>query len=171
MPRPRVVIIGGGFGGLSAARELARAPVDVLLIDRHNHHVFTPLLYQVATAGLSPGDIASPIRWILRKQKNLKVWLGEAIAVDPAARTVQLADDVISYDHLILAAGGRSSYFGHDEWRSGSFPLKTMEDALALRRQVLFAFERAERERDKQAQRGLLTFVVVGGGPTGVELA
>jgi NADH dehydrogenase len=171
MARPRVVIIGGGFGGLAAAKSLARAPVDVLLIDRTNHHVFTPLLYQVATAGLSPGDIASPIRWILRKQRNLKVWLGEACAVDPAARTVRLKDETVPYDYLILAAGGRTSYFGHDQWHQASFGLKTLEDALALRRQVLLAFERAERERDKQVQRGLLTFVVVGGGPTGVELA
>jgi NADH dehydrogenase len=166
-----VVIVGGGFGGLSAARALARAPVDVLLIDRHNHHLFTPLLYQVATAGLSPGDIASPIRWILRKQRNLEVWLGEVTAVDPATRTVRLGDESVPYDYLILAAGGRTSYFGHDEWRPASFALKTMDDALDLRRHVLLAFERAERERDRQAQRGLLTFVVVGGGPTGVELA
>ena len=166
-----MVIIGGGFGGLAAARALARAPVDVLLIDRQNHHVFTPLLYQVATAGLSPGDIASPIRWILRKQRNLKVWLGEALSIDPAARSVQLADETVTYDYLIVAAGGRTSYFGHDQWEPASFALKTMEDALALRRQVLLAFERAERERDREVQRGLLTFVVVGGGPTGVELA
>ncbi len=166
-----MVIVGGGFGGLSAARALARAPVDVLLIDRHNHHVFTPLLYQVATAGLSPGDIASPIRWILRKQRNLKVWLGDACGVDIKAKSLQLKDEAVSYDHLILAAGGRSSYFGHDQWQEASFALKTMEDALALRRQVLLAFERAERETNRDAQRKLLTFVVVGGGPTGGELA
>lgn len=171
MPRPRVVIIGGGFGGLEAARTLAKAPVDVILIDRHNHHVFTPLLYQVATAGLSPGDIASPIRWILRRQRNLKVWLGEAVAVDAVAKVVQLSDETVPYDHLIVAAGARTSYFKHDEWRPATFGLKTMEDALALRKQVLLAFERAERERDRSRQRGLLTFVVVGGGPTGVELA
>ncbi len=171
MNRPRVVIIGGGFGGLAAAKALARAPVDVLLIDRSNHHVFTPLLYQVATAGLSPGDIASPIRWILRRQRNVKVWLGEVTGIDAAARTVRLADDVVPYDYLVVAAGGRTSYFGHDDWERSVYGLKTMEDALALRRQVLLAFERAERERDREAQRGLLTFVVVGGGPTGVELA
>ncbi len=171
MSHPRVVIIGGGFGGLSAAKVLARAPVDVLLIDRANHHVFTPLLYQVATAGLSPGDIASPIRWVLRNQRNLKVWLGEATAIDTAARVVRLGDEAVGYDHLIVAAGGRTSYFGRDHWQPETFGLKTMEDALALRRQVLMAFEQAERERDRQAQRRLLTFVVVGGGPTGVELA
>jgi NADH dehydrogenase len=169
--KARVVIIGGGFGGLSAARTLARAPVDVLLIDKHNHHVFTPLLYQVATAGLSPGDIASPIRWVLRRQRNLKVWLGEATAVDTAARVVRLGAEAVSYDYLIVAAGGRTSYFGRDQWEPETFGLKTMEDALALRRQVLVAFEQAERERDRQAQKRLLTFVVVGGGPTGVELA
>ncbi len=171
MPRPRVVIIGGGFGGLEAAKSLARAPVDVLLIDRNNHHLFTPLLYQVATAGLSPGDIASPIRWILRKQRNLSVWLGEVTAIDAASRRLQLADGGVDFDHLIVAAGGRTNYFGHDEWQSRTFGLKTMEDALDLRRQVLLAFERAERERDREVQRRLLTFVIVGGGPTGVELA
>lgn len=170
-PRPRVVIIGGGFGGLSAAKTLARAPVDIILIDRHNHHVFSPLLYQVATAGLSPGDIASPIRWILRKQKNVQVWLAEAASIDPAAQVVQLRDGQLKYDHLIVAAGGRTSYFGHDEWQGHSHGLKTMQDALAIRRSVLIAFERAERERDRDVQRKLLTFVVVGGGPTGVELA
>lgn len=171
-PRPRVVIIGGGFGGLSAARTLADAPVDVLLIDRRNHHVFSPLLYQVATAGLSPGDIASPIRWVLRKQRNLEVWLAEATSVDPRARRVQLTDGSVDYDYLILAAGVEPSYFGHDEdWRPFAPGLKTMEDALTIRREVLVAFELAERERDRTAQRRLLTFVVVGGGPTGVELA
>ena len=169
--RPRVVIIGGGFGGLSAAKSLARAPVDVLLLDRENHHVFSPLLYQVATAGLSPGDIASPIRWILRGQKNLKVWLADAVSIDPAARLVRLRDGEVPYDHLIVAAGGQPAYFGHDDWARFAPGLKTMEDALAIRRQVLVAFERAERERDRAAQRRLLTFVVVGGGPTGVELA
>jgi len=170
--RFRVVILGGGFGGLSAARTLTDADVDVILIDRRNHHLFSPLLYQVATAGLSPGDIASPIRWILRRQRNLKVWLGEATAIDPAARVVRLADgDEVPYDALIVAVGSQPSYFGHDEWARYAPALKTLDDALEIRRQVLLAFERAERERDRAAQRRLLTFVVVGGGPTGVELA
>jgi NADH:quinone reductase (non-electrogenic) len=169
--RPRVVIVGGGFGGLRAAKALKDAPVDVTLIDRHNHHVFQPLLYQVATAGLSPGDIASPIRWILRKQRNLQVWLAEAISIETARRTVVLRDGELEYDYLIVAAGGRPNYFGHDAWARHAPGLKTMEDALGIRRQVLVAFERAERERDRAAQRRLLTFVVVGGGATGVELA
>ena len=169
--RPRVVIIGGGFGGLSAAKQLARAPVDITLVDRHNHHVFSPLLYQVATAGLSPGDIASPIRWILRRQKNLRVWLAEAVGIDRVRRRVLLMDGELEYDYVIVAAGGRTNYFGHDQWEGPAPGLKTMEDALAIRRRVLVAFERAERELDRAAQRRLLTFVVVGGGATGVELA
>lgn len=171
MSRPRVVIIGGGFGGLAAAATLGREPVDVTLVDRRNHHVFSPLLYQVATAGLSPGDIASPIRWILRNQRNLRVWLAEATAVDTERRTVQLADGALEYDYLIVAAGSRPSYFGRDHWQALAPGLKTMEDALAIRRRILLAFERAERERDPAVQRRLLTFVVVGGGATGVELA
>lgn len=170
-PRPRVVIIGGGFGGLSAARALRHAPVEVLLLDRRNHHVFQPLLYQVATAGLSPGDIASPIRWILRKHRNLHVWLAEVTAIDPARRVVRLADGEVSYDFLIVAAGATHAYFGHDEWRPHAPGLKTLEDALDMRRRVLLAFEEAERARDRHVQRRLLTFVVIGGGPTGVELA
>ena len=168
---PRVVIIGGGFGGLWAAKRLARAPVEVLLIDRRNHHVFSPLLYQVATAGLSPGDIASPIRWILRGQRNLTVWLAEATAIDINRKAVSLTDGEISYDHLIVAAGSRPTYFGHDEWAANARGLKTMEDALAMRQQVLVAFEKAEREPDRDKQRKLLTFVIIGGGATGVELA
>ena len=170
-PRPRVVIIGGGFGGLSAAKALKHAPVDVLLIDRRNHHVFQPLLYQVATAGLSPGDIASPIRWILRRQQNVQVWLAEAVRVDTARRVVVLTDGDVSYDYLILASGSTHAYFGHDGWCQYAPGLKTLEDALEMRRRVLVAFEQAEREPDKAKQRRLLTFVVVGGGPTGVELA
>lgn len=168
---PRVVIIGGGFGGLSAARALNGAPVDVLLLDRRNHHVFQPLLYQVATAGLSPGDIASPIRWVLRHQRNVRVWLAEAVRVDPARRVVVLADGEVPYDYLIVSAGAREAYFGHDEWRQYAPGLKTLEDALDMRRRVLLAFEEAERQTDRAIQRRLLTFVVIGGGPTGVELA
>lgn len=169
--RPRVVIVGGGFGGLWGARALARAPVDVLLIDRRNHHVFSPLLYQVATAALSPGDIASPIRWVLRRQRNLKVWLADAVAVDVERKCVKLTDGEVAYDYLILAAGSQPAYFGHAEWEQYARGLKTMEDAVAIRHQVLLAFERAERERDRARQKQLLTFVVVGGGATGVELA
>lgn len=169
--RPRVVIIGGGFGGLSAAKALAHVPVDVLLIDRRNHHVFAPLLYQVATAGLSPGDIASPIRWILRRQRNLRVWLAEARSIDAERHVVRLSDSEAPYDFVIVAAGSTHAYFGHDEWRPHAPGLKTLEDALDIRRRVLLSFELAEREPDRAAQRRLLTFVVVGGGPTGVELA
>jgi NADH:quinone reductase (non-electrogenic) len=168
---PKVVIIGGGFGGLSAAHALRGAPLDVLVIDRRNHHVFQPLLYQVATAGLSPGDIASPIRWILRHQKNTRVWLAEATAIDLDHRVVRLADGDVPYDYLILSAGATHAYFGHDEWQAFAPGLKTLEDALDMRRRVLLAFEEAERETDRARQRRLLTFVVIGGGPTGVELA
>lgn len=175
MDLPRVVIIGGGFGGLQAAKALAHAPVQVTLLDRRNHHVFTPLLYQVATAGLSPGDIASPIRWILRRQRNVSVQLADVRAVDTAARVVRLAPgpgpDEVPYDFLIVATGATHAYFGHDEWERVAPGLKTLEDALVIRRHVLLAFERAERETDPAAQRRLLTFVVVGAGPTGVELA
>jgi NADH dehydrogenase len=171
MAPPQVVIVGGGFGGLSAARSLRGAAVDVCLIDRRNHHVFQPLLYQVATAGLSPGDIASPIRWILRRHPNTRVWLADATRVDPLRKTLVLSDGEIAYDYLILASGSTHAYFGHEEWRAHAPGLKTLEDALDMRRRVLVAFEKAERETDKARQRRLLTFVVVGGGPTGVELA
>jgi NADH dehydrogenase len=171
MAQPRVVIIGGGFGGLSAAKALRDAPVDVLLLDRRNHHVFQPLLYQVATAALSPGDIASPIRWVLRHQRNVHVWLAEATAVDPDRRVVKLKDGEVAYDYLIVASGSTHAYFGHDEWQQYAPGLKTLDDALEMRRRVLMAFEQAERESDKAKQRRLLTFVVIGGGPTGVELA
>ncbi|HSD67435.1 MAG TPA: NAD(P)/FAD-dependent oxidoreductase [Vicinamibacteria bacterium] len=170
-PRPHVVIVGGGFGGLAAARGLARAPVDVTLVDRTNHHLFQPLLYQVATAGLSPAEIACPIRRILRRQRNARVLLGEAVAVDAAARRLRLADGEIAFDHLVLASGAGHSYFGKDEWEAHAPGLKTLEDALEIRRRALVAFEEAEREEDPEARRRSLTFVVVGGGPTGVEMA
>jgi len=171
LSKPHVVIIGGGFGGLYAARALKRAPVTVTLLDRRNHHVFQPLLYQVATAALSPGDIASPIRWILRKQPNVDVLLAEAIGVDLARRAVILTDGEVAYDYLIVAAGATHAYFGHDEWRPLAPGLKSLEDALHIRRRVLLAFERAERESDAARRAALLTFVVIGGGPTGVEMA
>ncbi len=169
---PHVVIIGGGFAGLDAARALARGPARVTLVDRQNHHVFQPLLYQVATAGLSPGDIASPIRWILRRQANLRVLLATVERIDPATRRLHLdGGDTLDYDALIVASGVTHSYFGHDDWMALAPGLKTLDDALEVRRRVLLAFEKAEREADAARQRELLTFVIVGGGPTGVELA
>jgi NADH dehydrogenase len=169
---PHVVIIGGGFGGLAAVKALRGAPVRITVLDRHNHHTFQPLLYQVATATLSPGDIASPIRWILRNDANVRVLLGDVQAIDTRAKRVALSDSTtIDYDYLILAAGTSHTYFGHDEWAANAPGLKTLEDALAIRRRILVAFERAERETDPARQRTLLTFVLVGGGPTGVELA
>jgi NADH dehydrogenase len=168
---PHVIIIGGGFAGLDAARVFAGAPVRVTLLDRHNHHVFQPLLYQVATAALSPGDIASPIRWILRHQQNVDVLLADVVSIDVASRTVNTDDGPLSYDFLIVAAGASHAYFGHGEWEPRAPGLKTLDDALEMRRRVLLAFEAAERETDPAAQRRLLTFVIVGGGPTGVELA
>lgn len=170
--KPRVVIIGGGFGGLWAAKALARKPVEVTLIDRKNHHVFQPLLYQVATAVLSPGEIASPIRRILHKYKNIEVILGEASAVDRENCRVKLADGPeIAYDYLIIAAGARHSYFAHDDWEIHAPGLKTIEDALEIRHRVLLAFEVAEREAYLTGVQKQMNFVVVGGGPTGVELA
>jgi NADH dehydrogenase len=168
---PHVVIVGGGFGGLDAARVFKRAPVRVTLLDRHNHHVFQPLLYQVATASLSPGDIASPIRWILRHQKNAEVFLAEVRSVDPARHLVLTDRDPVPYDYLIIATGASHAYFGHPEWSRRAPGLKTLDDALEMRRRVLLAFEAAERVQDPVEQRRLLTFVIVGGGPTGVELA
>ena len=169
---PQVVIVGGGFAGLAAARRLRKVPCEVTMVDRHNHHVFQPLLYQVATAGLSPGDIASPIRWILRKHARLRVLLANVERIDTAAKQLVLdRGQRLRYDYLIVAAGATHSYFGHDEW-SGTAPgLKTLDDALLLRRRLLLAFEDAERESDPARQRFLLTFVLIGGGPTGVELA
>jgi NADH:ubiquinone reductase (H+-translocating) len=168
---PRVVIIGGGFGGLAAARALARAPVQITLLDRHNHHLFQPLLYQVATAGLSPAEIASPIRRILSAQLNVTVLLAEATAVDPEAKLIHLTDGDLSYDQLILATGATHSYFGRDDWSLHAPGLKTLDDALEIRHRVLLAFEKAEREEDAERRRQWLTLVVVGGGPTGVEMA
>ena len=168
----RVVIVGGGFGGLHAARALARAPVRVTLVDRNNYHLFQPLLYQVATAGLSPGDIASPIRWILRRQRNLQVLLADVREIDTSRRLLRLdAGEEMAYDFLIVAAGASHSYFGHDEWEPSAPGLKTLEDALGIRQKVLLAFERAERTTDQVERRRLLTFAVIGAGPTGVELA
>jgi len=168
----RVLIVGGGFGGLFAARQFKRQPVDVTIVDRRNHHVFQPLLYQVATAGLSPGDIASPIRWILRRQGNVEVLLGDVTRIDTAARTASLADGTtLGYDYAIVSAGATHAYFGHDDWQTFAPGLKTLEDALTMRRRVLLAFERAERETDPERRKVELTFVIVGGGPTGVELA
>jgi NADH dehydrogenase len=169
---PQVIVIGGGFAGLAAARRLRNAACEVTIVDRHNHHVFQPLLYQVATAGLSPGDIASPIRWILRKQQRLRVLLANVEKIDSHAKRVHLdGGDVLSYDYLIVAAGVTHSYFGHDEWAEAAPGLKTLDDALAIRRRLLMAFEEAEREPNPVYQRRLLTFVLIGGGPTGVEMA
>jgi len=168
---PHVVIVGGGFGGLSAARALAGAPVRITLVDRRNHHVFQPLLYQVATAGLAAPDIAAPIRHILRSQRNAAVILAEVTGFDLRRRKVTLADGELAYDFAVVAAGAGHSYFGHDEWGRHAPGLKTMEDAVEVRRRVLLAFEHAERQEDEALQREWLTFVVIGGGPTGVELA
>jgi NADH:quinone reductase (non-electrogenic) len=169
--RPTVAIVGAGFGGLTAARKLAHAPVDVVVIDRRNHHVFQPLLYQVATAALTPSQIASPIRTILRRQRNAHVVLGEVSGVDLERREVRLPDRLQPYDYLVIATGATHAYFGHEEWSQDAPGLKTLEDATGVRRRVLLAFERAELERDPVEQRRLLTFVVVGGGATGVEMA
>jgi NADH dehydrogenase len=167
-----VVIIGGGFGGLYAARRFRGRDVTVTLVDRRNHHVFQPLLYQVATAGLSPGDIASPIRWILRRQKNVEVLLETVDRIDAARNTVHFRDgEELPYDYLIVAAGATHAYFGHDEWSAYAPGLKTLEDALEIRRRVLGAFEKAERDTVLAHRPVRLTFVIVGGGPTGVELA
>jgi NADH dehydrogenase len=168
---PQVVIVGAGFGGLVAARALARYPVQITVIDRKNHHTFQPLLYQVATAGLSPGEIAAPIRWILRGRRNVEVLLGEVQDFDLTRRLVRLPDLDIPYDYLIVAAGATHAYFGHDEWAPLAPGLKTIEDALEIRRRVLLAFELAERQAATGERHVQLNFVVVGGGPTGVELA
>jgi NADH dehydrogenase len=169
--RPRVVILGGGFAGLEAAKALRNQAVQITLVDRRNHHLFQPLLYQVATAALSPSNIASPIRRILRSQKNVEVVMGEAKEIDVDGRRVILADGEVSYDYLIVATGATHAYFGHDDWEPHAPGLKTIEDALAIRRRVLLAYEAAEREDDPDRRRAWLTFVIVGGGPTGVEMA
>jgi len=169
--RARVVILGAGFAGLSVARELAGRPVDVVIIDRQNHHVFQPLLYQVATAELSPGDIAWPVRTILRNAKNIRVVMGDVESVDHNNKRVFVADREFSYDHLVIATGVTHDYFGNDDWASSAGGLKTLDDATAIRHRVLFAFERAEVTVDDAEIDRLLTFVVVGAGPTGVELA
>jgi NADH dehydrogenase len=169
--RPRVVVVGGGFGGLEVAKGLAKAPVDLTLIDRQNHHVFQPLLYQVATAALSPADVAWPIRAILRGQANARVVMAEVEAVDLDARTVTASGRAFPYDVLVLATGATHAYFGHDEWEAFAPGLKRIEDATDIRRRVLTVFERAELSDDPTERRALTTFVLVGGGPTGVEMA
>jgi len=170
-PTPQVVIIGSGFGGLNAALKLAHYPVRIVLIDRKNHHTFQPLLYQVATAGLSPGEIAAPIRWIVRGRRNIEVLLGEAQDFDLDRRVVKFPDRELPYDYLIVAAGASHAYFGHDDWEPLAPGLKTIEDALEIRRRILLAFELAERQAASGGPPVQLNFVIVGGGPTGVELA
>ena len=168
---PHVVIVGGGFGGLYCAKSLKNAPVKITVIDRRNFHLFQPLLYQVATASLSPAHIAAPIRNVLRKQRNTEVWLGEVVDVDVANRRLRLEDTTVDYDYLVLATGATHGYFGHPEWAKYAPGLKTVEDGTNIRRSFLLAFEAAERESDPAARKRLLTFLIVGGGPTGVELA
>jgi NADH dehydrogenase len=170
--RKHVVVVGGGFGGLWAVRALASAPVRVTLLDRTNHHLFQPLLYQVATAGLSAPDIAAPLRHILRGQGNVTVLMAEVARVEPEANRLHCSDgSIVEYDYLVLASGATHAYFGHEDWAPDAPGLKTLDDALAIRRRVLSAFEAAEREENVDAREGWLSFVVIGGGPTGVELA
>ncbi|WP_295918337.1 NAD(P)/FAD-dependent oxidoreductase [uncultured Xanthomonas sp.] len=169
---PHLIVVGGGFAGLWATRALARTPLHITLIDRRNHHLFQPLLYQVATAGLSAPDIAAPLRQILRHQDNVEVRLGEVVDIDKQARQVRLADgQTLAYDYLLVATGATHAYFGHDDWAAHAPGLKTLDDALQLRRHLLLAFERAEAETDPAARAAWLSFAIVGGGPTGVELA
>jgi NADH:ubiquinone reductase (H+-translocating) len=168
---PRIVIVGGGFGGLNVAQALAKSPVELTLVDRRNHHLFQPLLYQVATAALNPSDIAIPIRRILRGQRNIEVLLAQAKSVDFAQNRLLLDEGWIAYDYLVVATGARHSYFGRDDWKPFAPGLKTIADAVDIRRRVLSAFEQAEREPDPQKRNAWLTFVVVGAGPTGVELS
>jgi len=169
--RPKVVIVGGGFGGLTAAKALARVAVDVIVLDRQNHHCFQPLLYQVATAALSPAEIAWPIRHMLRQQRNATVLMAEVTGLDLAGRLVQTAAGPISYDYLVIATGATHSYFGHDEWAQFAPGLKRIEDATRIRRRILLAFEHAELAHEEAERQRLLTFVIVGGGATGVEMA
>ncbi|MGA2184640.1 MAG: NAD(P)/FAD-dependent oxidoreductase [Bryobacteraceae bacterium] len=171
MGRHRVVILGGGFGGLYTAKALRKAAVEVTLVDKRNFHLFQPLLYQVATGSLSPGEIASPLRSVLSRQQNTRVLLGEAVDLDPQRRTLILADGEIPYDTLVVATGARDAWFGHDEWAQHAAPLKTIEEAVRIRHRILYAFEAAEREHDPEKRRQWLTFIVVGAGATGVELA
>ncbi len=169
--KPNVVIVGGGFGGLEAAKHLGDKPVRVTVIDRTNHHLFQPLLYQVATAALSPADIAAPIRGVLGKFANIEVILAEVQSIDVSARKIRLSDQEVTYDYLILATGSRHSYFGHDEWEKLAPGLKSLEDAVEIRRRLLMAFEYAEKITDPEARSAAMTFAIIGGGPTGVEMA
>src|ERR1700681_4867244 len=170
-PRQRVVIVGAGFGGIEAAKALAKAPVDVTIIDKQNHHCFQPLLYQVATAALSPADVAWPIRRIFRRQANATVLMADVLGVDTGKRIVHTDAIDIAYDYLVLATGAAHSYFGHDEWAEAAPGLKRIEDATRIRRRILIAFERAELASDEAERRRLLTFIIVGAGATGVEMA
>jgi NADH:ubiquinone reductase (H+-translocating) len=169
--KPRVIIVGAGFGGLEAAKKLAHKDVLITVIDRTNYHLFQPLLYQVATAALSPADIAAPVRSVLSKSKNLEVILAEVESVDVAAKKVKTTDLEFDYDYLILATGARHSYFGHNDWEKLAPGLKSLEDAIELRRRILMAFEYAEKTNDEAARKAAMTFVIIGGGPTGVEMA
>ncbi|HUG04136.1 MAG TPA: NAD(P)/FAD-dependent oxidoreductase [Steroidobacteraceae bacterium] len=169
--RPRVIIVGAGFGGLAVAKGLASAAADITLIDRQNHHLFQPLLYQVATAGLSPADIAWPVRHLLRRQRNLRVMMGEVTGIDTARKVVMLGHAPIAYDWLVIATGATHGYFGHDDWAPFAPGLKSLDDATAIRRRLLLAFEQAEMAASPELSARLLTIVIVGGGPTGVEMA
>jgi NADH dehydrogenase len=166
-----VVVVGAGFGGLSVVRALRDSPCELLLFDRQNHHLFQPLLYQVATAALSPADIAQPVRRVLRGQRNVRVFMGDVTGVDLSRRFIRIGEEQVHYDWLVLASGVTHTYFGHDDWTARAPGLKTIDDALEIRRRILLAFEEAEMEEDPEAQRAKLTFVIVGGGPTGVEMA